>query len=196
MRGDFATARELLARGRQALAELGFTLMVAMSGQEAHYVETLAGDPAAAVRISRESYAQLEPLGERAYLSSAAALLAHALGDLGELEEAERFSRISEEASSSEDVFSQILWRSGRAKICARRGALGEAESLAREAVALAEPTDLLNTQGDTLADLAEVLALCGQTAEAAAVLEQAAERFERKGNLASLARVRSLAPA
>ena len=194
MRGDFRTARELLARGRQALAELGFTLMVAMSAQEAHYVEILAGDPAAAARISRESYAQLEPLGERAYLSTAAALLAHALGDLDELDEAERFSRISEEASSPEDVFSQVLWRSGRAKICARRGELAQAETLAREAVALAERTDLLNTQGDTLADLAEVLALGGQPAEAVSVLEQAAATFERKGNVTSLERVRALA--
>jgi len=196
MRGDFRTARELLATGRQALAELGFTLMVAMSAQEAHYVEILAGDPAAAARISRESYAQLEPLGERAYLSTAAALLAHALGDLDELDEAEHFSRVSEEASSPEDVFSQVLWRSGRAKIRARRGELEEAEALARDAVALADKTDLLNTQGDTLADLAEVLALAGRPAEAASVLQQAAEVFERKGNIASLARVRALAPA
>ena len=196
MRGDFGTARELLARGRQALAELGFTLMVAMSAQEAHYVETLAGDHAAAARISRESYAQLEPMGERAYLSTAAALLAHALGDLDELDEAEHFSRVSEEASSPEDVFSQVLWRSGRAKIRARRGELAEAEALARDAVALADKTDLLNTQGDTLADLAEVLALAGRTAEAASVLQRAAKVFERKGNLASLARVRAAAPA
>jgi predicted ATPase/class 3 adenylate cyclase len=194
MRGDFRTARELLARGRQELAELGFTLMVAMSAQEAHYVEILAGNPAAAARISRESYAQLEPLGERAYLSTAAALLAHALGDLDELDEAERFSRVSEEASSPEDVFSQVLWRSGRAKICARRGELETAETLAREAVALAEKTDLLNTQGDTLVDLAEVLALAGQQSEAASVLEQAAATFERKGNVTSLERVRALA--
>jgi len=103
---------------------------------------------------------------------------------------------VSEEASSPEDVFSQVLWRSGRAKICARRGELEEAEALARDAVALAEKTDLLNTQGDTLADLAEVLALAGRPAEAAAVLQQAAKVFEHKGNLASLARVRALAPA
>jgi predicted ATPase/class 3 adenylate cyclase len=196
MRGDFRKARELLAAGRQALAELGFTLMVAMSAQEAHYVEILAGDPAAAARISRESYVQLEPLGERAYLSTAAALLAHALGELDELDEADHFSRVSEETSSPEDVFSQVLWRSGRAKIRARRGELGEAEALARDAVALADKTDLLNTQGDTLADLAEVLALAGRPAEAASVLQQAAEVFARKGNLASLARVRAQAPA
>jgi tetratricopeptide (TPR) repeat protein len=194
MRGEFGVARELLARGRQSLAELGFTLLVAMTAQEANYVEVLAGDPAEGARILRESYDQLEPMGERAYLSTAAALLAHALCALGELEEAERFSRISEETSAPEDSFSQVLWRSGRAKIRARRGEQDEAELLAREAVALAEKTDLLNTRGDTLADLAEVLSLSGQRVEAVRVLEQAAERFERKGNLVSLERVRGLA--
>jgi ATP/maltotriose-dependent transcriptional regulator MalT len=196
MHGDFRLARELLARGRQTLAELGFTLLVAMCAQEAHYVEILAGDPAAAARITRDAYTQLEPTGERAYLSTAAALLAHALYELGELDEAERYSRVSEQGSAAEDVFSQVLWRSSRAKILARRGEAAAAEALAREAVELAEGTDLLNTQGDTLADLAEVLTLAGDTAGAASVLEQAAERFERKGNIASLARVRALAPA
>jgi hypothetical protein len=65
------------------------------------------------------------------------------------------------------------------------------AEELAREAVSVAERTDLLNTHGDTLADLGEVLALAGRPAEALAVFEQAAEIFERKGNRASLGRVR-----
>ena len=194
MHGDFRLARELLASGRQALAELGFTLLVAMSAQEANYVEILAGDPAAAARISRESYAQLEPMGERAYLSTAAALLAHALCALEELEDAERFSQVSQHASAAEDVFSQVLWRSGRAKILARRGQPVAAEALAREAVALVERTDLLNTRGDTLADLAEVLTQAGRPEEAAPVLEQAAELFERKGNRVSLERVRHLA--
>jgi len=194
MCGDFRLARELLAKGRQALAELGFTLLVAMSAQEANYVEILAGDPEAGARISREAYLQLEPLGERAYLSSAAALLSHSLCSLDELDEAERFSQLSEEASAPEDVFSQVLWRSGRAKILARRGDLAAAEALAREAVALAERTDMLNTRGDTLADLAEVLTLGGRASEAAPVLEEAAKLFERKGNRVSLERVRMLA--
>jgi len=194
MRGDFALARELLAEGRQALADLGFTLLVAMSAQEAHYVEMLADDPAAATRILRESYAQLEPMGERAYLSSAAALLAHTLYAEGELGEAERFSRISEGAAAPADVFSQILWRSARARIRARRGEPAEAEVLAREAVELAEKTDMLNTQGDTLVHLSEVLSLAGRPGEARTVLEQAAERFELKGNKVSLQRARALA--
>jgi predicted ATPase/class 3 adenylate cyclase/tetratricopeptide (TPR) repeat protein len=194
MRGDFPLARELLADGLQTIVDLGFLLQAEMIAQEAFYIEMLAGNTAEALRIMRESYAALEPMGERGYLSTAAALLAHALCALGELDEAERFSHTSEDAAAPEDAFTHVLWRSARAKIRARRGDLAEAEALGREAVARAEKTDLLNTQGDTLADLAEVLALAGRPAEAAAVLEQAAEVFERKGNLTSLARARRTA--
>ena len=194
MRGDFGLARELLGEGLDTIAELGFALRAAMSTQEAFYVEMLAGDVGAAEQIAREAYSTLERMGERGYRSSAAALLAHALSARGELDEAERFSRTSEEATAPDDAFSHVLWRSARAKIRAQRGELVEAEALAREAVALAERTDLLNTHGDTVADLGEVIALAGRPAEAAEVYLQAAEIFERKGNRTSLERVRSAA--
>ena len=161
-----------------------------MSAQEAFYVEMLAGDPDAAERIARELRDARADGRAGLPLDGGRAARARALG-AGELDEAERFSRTSEEAAAPDDAFSQVLWRSARAKIRARRGELDEAEALAREAVALAERTDLLNTHGDTLADLAEVIALAGRPAEAVAVYEQAAEIFERKGNLASLERVR-----
>jgi predicted ATPase len=86
---------------------------------------------------------------------------------------------------------SLALWRSARAKIRAHRGEHDEAEALAREAVAVVERTDLLNTHGDTLADLGEVVALAGRPSDAVAVYDEAAGVFERKGNLASLERVR-----
>ena len=191
MRGNFARGRELLGEGLETIAALGFSLREAMSAQEAFYVEMLARDLDAAERIAREAYVRLEQMGERSYLSSMAALLAHALSERGELDEAERFSRVSEDAAAVDDAFSQVLWRSGRAKTCARRGELAEAEALAREAVAVAETTDLLNTRGDTLADLGEVLALAGRPSEAAEVYDQAAELFRRKGNQASLELIR-----
>ena len=194
MRGDFPLGRKLVAEGRQALSDLGFSLLVATSAQEAFYVEMLAGETAEALRIMRESYEALEPMGERSYLSTAAALLAHALCAQGELDEAEGFSRVSEGAAARDDAFSQVLWRAARAKIRARRSQPAEAEALAREAVARVEKTDLLNTQGDTLADLAEVFVLVGRRTEAAEVLGQAAEVFERKGNLTSLDKVRRTA--
>jgi len=77
--------------------------------------------------------------------------------------------------------------------VLARRGEADAAEAAAREAVAIAERTDLLNTQADALLDLAQVLAQAGRSDEARAAARDAAERFERKGNLPSLARARKL---
>ena len=74
----------------------------------------------------------------------------------------------------------------------ARRGEHAEAERLAREAVAIGEGTDALNWQGDAYADLAEVLLLGGKADEAVAALEQALERYERKGNLVMAGRARA----
>jgi hypothetical protein len=89
-----------------------------------------------------------------------------------------------------------------KAKVLARRGEHGPAERLAREAVAIAEDTDMLDAQGDTYADLGEVLLLTGKGGQAVAALEQAVARYERKGNHVSaqraqtrLAELRAAAP-
>jgi predicted ATPase/class 3 adenylate cyclase len=193
MRGDFGVARRLLAAGRQALDELGQPVWVAVTGQEAFFVEMLAGDPAAAAATLRRSYESLSGMGERSFRSTIAGLLAHALCELGEDDEADQFSRACEDAAAEEDVFSQVLWRSARAKVLARRGEADAAEAAAREAVAIAERTDLLNTQADALLDLAEVLARAGRSEEARAAALDAAARFELKGNLPSLERAREL---
>jgi tetratricopeptide (TPR) repeat protein len=89
-------------------------------------------------------------------------------------------------------VLSQALWRTARAKILARRGELARAEAFAREAVAFAEPTDLLGTRADALVDLAEVLALAGRREESLAALRDAAALYERKGDVTSLARAQA----
>ena len=84
-----------------------------------------------------------------------------------------------------------MLWRQVKAKLLARRGEHAEAERLAREAVAIGEETDMLDAQGDVYADLAEVLLLTGKPEEAGAALEQARERYDRKGNRVSAQRAR-----
>ena len=50
----------------------------------------------------------------------------------------------------------------------------------------------MLDHQGDAYADLAEVLLLTGKPDEAATALEQAHERYERKGNVASAQRAQA----
>jgi predicted ATPase/class 3 adenylate cyclase len=194
MRGDIPRARELLAEGMQTIEESGLTLWAAVNAQEAYLVEMHAGTPGAAVDTLRQSFATLDEGGERAFLSTIAAFLAHALYAEGQDDEAERFSRESEDAAAPDDVVSQILWRTARAKILARRGDLEGAETLAREAVRLVEPTDLMTTRADALSDLAEVLALAGNREEALRALDEAVELYDRKGNLTALGRARSAA--
>jgi ATP/maltotriose-dependent transcriptional regulator MalT len=97
----------------------------------------------------------------------------------------------AEELSANDDVVSQMLWRQVRAKLLARRGAHADADRLAREAVSLAEETDMLNFHGRALADLAEVLVLSGRADDGAAQLERALALYERKGNVVLAAKAR-----
>ncbi len=194
LQGRFELARELLAEGRRTLEELGLNLYAVNSAQEGFFVEMLAGEPRRAADGLRASFDTLERMGERGFLSTVAALLAHALHALGEDEEAERFSRASEDTAAEDDVFSQALWRTALAKVEVGRGELERAETLVREAMGILEPTDLLNVQADTWLDLAEILRLQGRPDEAREAAEEAARRYERKGNLPSLARATSLA--
>ncbi len=85
----------------------------------------------------------------------------------------------------------QVLWRQVQARVLADRGQHTDAETLAREAVAIIERTDGLNFQGDALSDLAEILTAAGREDEAAAALAEALERYERKRNLAMARRTR-----
>jgi tetratricopeptide (TPR) repeat protein len=194
MQGEFDNARELLAEGTRALEELGLIVWAANTAQEAFVIESVAGTPESAIERLRHGYETLNRMGERGLLSTVAGFLAHALYACGEYDEAARFSRESEEAAAPDDVFSQILWRTSRAKILAKQGDLDRAESLALEAARVGEATDLLNTRADTLVDLAEILRLAGRQVEARAALAEAAGLYERKGNLPGLERSRALA--
>ena len=72
-------------------------------------------------------------------------------------------------------------------------GALEEAETLARGAVALVAPTDLLSHHGDAMLDLAEVLRASSPTDEYHGAVQSALSLYEQKGNVIGAARARSL---
>jgi tetratricopeptide (TPR) repeat protein len=85
-----------------------------------------------------------------------------------------------------------MLVRQVKAKIGARRGLGEEAQALDREAVAIANGTQMINAQAEAYLDLGEVLELGGRPEEAAAAVEQALARFGRKGNLLRAEEARS----
>ncbi|MGH3060464.1 MAG: AAA family ATPase [Gaiellaceae bacterium] len=192
MRGDFDRARELCSRGRLMLQDLGLNVVAASRSQDSCTVEMLAGDPAAAERDLRRDFDALTEMGEAYLLSTIAGELARAVYAQGRMEEADELSRIAEQFSAADDVTSQALWRSVRAKVVARRGASDPALELAAEAVGLLRSTDALVRQADALVDEAEVLGLLGQGAAARDRLDEAIRLFERKGNVVAAGRTRS----
>ncbi|MGH2578075.1 MAG: hypothetical protein ACRDG9_10065, partial [Actinomycetota bacterium] len=137
MRGEFHQAREHLAGFRAIYEELGQTLSLAISMVEG-IIELLADDPAAAEAQLRPGVNALLEMGEHGYLCTKAAWLAQALYEQGRHEQAEEFTRVSEDAAADDDYSAQVPLRSVRAKVLAHGGEMGLALRLADEAVALA----------------------------------------------------------
>jgi class 3 adenylate cyclase/tetratricopeptide (TPR) repeat protein len=152
---------------------------------------TLNGDHETAVRHLRSQCAVLEEAGKRAILSAYAPQLGRSLCALGRYDEAEPLAQLGRELGDEQDLIAQMLWRQVQALVDAHRGEYAEGERLAREAVAIAERTDGLNLQGDTLSDLARVLQAAGRDEDAADTYAHAVERFESKKNFAMAAQVR-----
>jgi class 3 adenylate cyclase/tetratricopeptide (TPR) repeat protein len=188
MEGDFDEARELVGRARTMLEDLGLRLRAAFVSETLGFIERLAGDDAAAERVLRDGYEVIERMQERGYLSTLAALLAHALVAQGRRDEADGFTKVSEETAAEDDLSSQVLWRSARALLLVRRGAVEEARDLIERAVLIADSTDDINMRADTLLDLSEVCRVAGRVGDAAAAGRHALDLYQRKGNRVSSA--------
>jgi hypothetical protein len=156
----------------------------ALGGWFVAEIASLAGDHAEAVRRLRVLCSELAEHDQRSLLSTYAPRLGHVLCSLGEHAEADALADQGRELGDPQDAVTQMLWRQVKALVLAQRGEHREAERLAREAVAIADTTDGLAYQGDTRADLADVLLATGRIDEAAAVLGEALDRYERKKNL------------
>jgi predicted ATPase/DNA-binding SARP family transcriptional activator len=149
------------------------------------------GDPITAEGQLRPGYDALKS-GAKSHFSSVSHALSNAVYMQGRYEEAETLTRECEEASRSNDVHANVMWRSTRAKLFARRADFVAAEQLAREAVALAATSDFLLAHADALADLGEVLGLAGRRDEAAEAHRSAIELHERKGNVLAANQMRA----
>ncbi|HEX8123285.1 MAG TPA: adenylate/guanylate cyclase domain-containing protein [Solirubrobacteraceae bacterium] len=191
MRGRPDAARQIVATCRATLEELGLTLELHELAVYAGIVELLAGAPAAAeghLRHARDGFAAL---GVEAGAAQAAALLARALVDQGRFHEAEEQSRRAER-HGGEDLKTGIAWRGARAEALARRGEHAEAERVAREAVALGEPTDALADKADAYMALATVLRACGREEEGREAAARALQLYAAKDHTVGAMRARA----
>jgi tetratricopeptide (TPR) repeat protein len=148
----------------------------------------LAGDESAAERHLATYCVEVEERGDLAVLSTYAPMRGRALCALGRYDEAEILAQRGRELGSPEDLYTQALWRQVQALVLASRGEYSDAERLAREAVAIAGDTDMLELQGDCYRDLGEVLEAAGRRDDAVVALREAVALYERK-EIAPLAR-------
>jgi len=191
MRGNVDDGHALLAEATARVASLGLAITAAGIQAEAGEIALMLGDAAAAESAIRAAAEMIERIGNHGHYVTMAPRLADALVAQGRYDEADELVRKIVDWAMDDDLDPQIGWRRVRAKLLAHRGTTDEAESLARNAVALAAETDFLEALAVALEDLSEVLRLAGRTADAAAELEAALRLYEQKGNVLSGDRVR-----
>ncbi|MFL5928878.1 MAG: ATP-binding protein, partial [Gaiellaceae bacterium] len=198
MAGRFEEARKHLEEARRARREYSdaeTTLATNWAALSAE-VELLAAEPERAERILTEACKLLRTVGETEWLATNTAYLAEARFRQSRHAEALATSETALALAPPGHLTSRSVARRVRAKSLARVGRLAEAQEAAVEAIAGMEATDVLDEQGETFAAAAEVQSLSGDDVEAAAGWERALDRFDRKGNIVSAARVRAACSA
>jgi DNA-binding SARP family transcriptional activator/class 3 adenylate cyclase len=191
MLGRVDRADELSAQSRAAMTAQGESIWIVSFWLA--FVRLWQGDPGGAERELRPAYDALKKIGEKSHFSSLAHQLSNAVFLQGRYDEAEQLTRECEESSRPNDVHSQILWRSIRAKVLAHKGELQAAEELAHLSVAFAAESDFHPAHADALMDLGHVLELAGKPSAAAQSVEEAIRFYELKGNVPQVERARAV---
>jgi class 3 adenylate cyclase/tetratricopeptide (TPR) repeat protein len=182
MTGSFERARELCARGRAMLDDLGLTIEGALVDIEAWRIEMLADSPEGAERELQHAYDTLTAAGEKFILSTVAGLLAQTHYALDRFDELEYLCSLTEELATADDIDSQALWRCIRGKILARQASYDAAEAHVREALDILAPTDAVLLKFGALLDLADVYRLAGRSEDARSAVEAARQLADSKG--------------
>jgi hypothetical protein len=194
MRGDFDEARGHVARAKGIYEELGLAIAATdRCGQLLGGIEMLAGRPKEAEQALRASCEILQQLHQTALLASRAGELAEAIHQQGRHEEAELWTRIARDSAGDEDLDAKLSWQPVQAKILVSRGAIDEAEVLARETLELVGRTDGLNRHADSLLILAKIFRLRERSQDAAELVAKALQLYELKGNVVAANKTRAL---
>jgi class 3 adenylate cyclase len=192
LQGDPTAGRVLVEDARKAFRDLGRELSVLATAFVGGPVELLAGAPERAAHELRIACDGLAAMGDKAFTSTLAALLGEACWRTGDLDGVSRAVDQSRRLAGRGDVISQVRWRAVQAKLDAVRGNAEEALRLSAEAVQMVVGTDEVVSQGDVLADAAEVQLLLGDGTAGRVLLRDALARYERKGAPQAAAVVRA----
>lgn len=193
MLGEFAEARELIARARHVMVErIRARRPFMFIAQYSAAIELLAGQEAAAEEELRTALRLATEMGERTCRAQTAARLSRLLAE-AHSPDAETFSSMSIDAAPADDVPSQALVRAARAKALLSHEDHHDARRLAREAVGLV-PRGMPILRGELLVNLAEILVQTGELDEAVTAVGEAVDLYGAKGDIESAARARALA--
>jgi ATP/maltotriose-dependent transcriptional regulator MalT len=129
-------------------------------------------------------------MGETGARAVIAAYLADCLARMERDDEAIRFAEIAADLAAPDDLVPQVVCRSVRAKVLARRGDDERAQELGREAAGMVEMTDFPDLKAQTLLSLAEVLRFAGAAEEARSFVDQARALYTKKENIAAVRRM------
>ncbi len=152
----------------------------------------MAGQPEEAERALRRVADMADRVGDREILSQVAAALARVFLDRGRAQEALELTEATE-PPTWDDVAIQVEWRAVRARALAAAGGHEEANYLGRQAVKLADQTDLVELRSGALLDLADVLLQAGRPNEAMPFARRALRALERKGVEGAAERARAV---
>ena len=147
------------------------------------YIETRAGDHAAAEAALRTGILELNELGDRSFYPTLLTELAHILVERGSDDEAAAVCATAREAAASVDLATLASVEGLEGLLLARRGELEEGERKARNAVELLSESDFYASVSDAKLLLARTLLVCGRPDEARAVAGEALAICEAKGD-------------
>ena len=192
MQGKDEEFRVEQERVDRLMDEIGLPELLSKTYQGRGEAERFLGHLDRAEQQFRRGVEQWDALGETGFNSTITALLASVLCDLERFDEAEANVDRSRELSADDDFASQAAWRMAQARVLSHRGEHDEALRLADEALAINERTDYLAWQGESDEVRGMVLTAAGRTDEAREAYDRALERFERKGVVPAVERVRA----
>ena len=181
MLGNFDEAHAAMEASKQIERDLGRGLTASHFGaqvEEALY--RLEGDREARARVLRQGLQTYRQVANELN-ALLAALLAQALADLGQDEEAWELAEAAEEASQGYLHVMPYVY-SAQAIVLAHKGQFDEAEQHARDAITILRRTEFNTQTADALMTLGEVLRGAGRVSEAVGAISEAIAIYAEKG--------------
>ena len=195
MQCRFDESFDLFARHEASLLERGDEGGMRTAGQNHGWAYYLAGDLEMTERLWRRTWNSLGEIGERGFRSTAGALLALVLFELGRREEAESIVDEAERMSVADDWLTEALAAIVRVRLALADGRYDDAVAAGERMVSLAEGGYFL-MQPWFLIEHGRALGAAGRLDEARETLDLAIRRAEVKGSLVYVRQAQDLLDA